>query len=279
MLEVRARVAEQVRAVGVDDEIQRIGRAVRETEAVGDALAVLERGVVTERRDLGGADGVSSEAGVDADLEPARRAETLLADELGPDEGGGIGARLRGRVGDRNAAAEADGEAEALLDAGHAPLGVEADVAQVLRVEGPRIPARGAARPLRITGHQVDRQVQTDDDVVEEAEVELERPLEAVADEVVRLADGVVGVLTKQPPAVVDDEPEAHVGVADDVGPVGREEPLRVHRGTEEVGVEPIALDHAAVGARLRRRGGDRGHGAQRNKPSKPTSSHGPASR
>src|SRR6185295_6826356 len=104
-----------------------------------------------------------------------------------------------------------------LFDARDAPLRVKADEAEVLRVESDRTPAGHAL--LRVARHEVDGKIETDDDVIEEAEVDLTRSLERVVDERARRARNHHAVRIDRHPdvlvgaeeivSVVDDEAEA----------------------------------------------------------------------
>ena len=140
-------------------------------------------------------------------------------------------------------------EPEPVLDLQDPPLHVRRDIRDPLILELRRAPAGNEAVAVRVAGlharHQIDRHVDAHDDTIEEAVVELQGPLERMLDEqVVRRA--------QEPVPVVEDETEAHVPMPEDVGPVHREEPLGVHRGPEQMGVQSGAI---AGGDRVRRLG------------------------
>jgi hypothetical protein len=215
---------------------------------------------------------VRAEAGVDADAELPGRAETLLADELRPDEEAGVSATITsGRV-ERGPALHGEREAEALFDAKDAPLCVERDVAEGLRIERLFEPAvrraRGTGGSLRVADHEVDRGREADDHVVEQPEVELERAGEAVRDEMVgaEAADFVLVIEAHQRAPVIDDEPEAEIEVTDDVASVGVEEALRVEGGTEKVRIEAAPVRDGGLSIRVRRRDHHRSCRGERQK-------------
>src|SRR5262249_50758985 len=73
-----------------------------------------------------------------------------------------------------------------------------------------------------------------------DAVVELERSLERVVDEV-RAALPLVPRPEKSP-AVIDDQPQAHVALSEDVRSVRVEEALGVQRRTEQMAIEAVAI-------------------------------------
>ena len=112
-----------------------------------------------------------------------------------------------------------------------------------LRRRPPRLGRQGGAcdrRLLRVARHEIDGDVEADDEAVEDAVVELQRPLERVVDELrAPLPDRGHA---QESVAVVDDETERDLVGAQDLGPVRDEEPLGVHRRPEEMGVETCAV-------------------------------------
>jgi hypothetical protein len=247
-------VAEEEGAVGVGDDVDRLGDANRSAEAIRDPLTVDET-AVTEV-ELRAARAVRAEACVRADLQDTGAEEALLSDELRPDEKPRIGARRTRGVGDRDTHLRGEGEAEATLDPKDAELAVHGDEPERLRVERVRRPLPGVHRGLRrvlivelgLARGEVHGRREPEDQHVRDAVVERERALELVVDELrARLAH--VSHAEEVSP-VVDDETEAEVVRAEDVGAVRVEKPLRVHGRSEEVGVEPLPV---RLGDRLRR--------------------------
>ncbi len=275
---VGRRAADQIRSVRVEHEVEHFRRAVRSREAVREAVAVLERcgarrveHARVDRRERRARHVVCAEAGVQSELELAGRAESFFADELRPEHPAAIGARLAIRVAHRDARLKRKREAESFFDARDAPLRVDREKLDVLRVErrsrrarrlrgSPAWNARvvravvavlrraddAAVRTtlveiLRRTIDEDDGHVETDLDVIEETEVESERSLERVRDEGVRATLRERAVGAEERATVVDDEADRKIEVTEDVASVRREESLRVERGTKQVRVEAVA--------------------------------------
>ena len=189
-----------------------VGRAVRNAEAVRDELPVgdragrrrgIEAQAVAHVADRRVALIVRAEADVQRELDLARRAEVLLANQLRPEKPAALATRLSIGVGDCDAGLKTERETETFFDTKDAPLRVDREELEVLRVE------RGRARPasgespqpftpalygpfpqpavcptkpplrtarvevLRVAVHQDDGNVETDLDVIEETEVDL----------------------------------------------------------------------------------------------------------
>src|SRR5207253_10695046 len=89
---------------------------------------------------------VPAVAAIQRDLELADRPEALLDDRLRPVPKRRIGLRVLGGVGHREAGLEADGEPDAVLDARDAPLAVDADELERLRIELGAVLLRGERR-------------------------------------------------------------------------------------------------------------------------------------
>jgi hypothetical protein len=117
---------------------------------------------------------------------------------------------------------------------------VQRDVAERLRIQLILRPTRlgcGAGLvDLAVARHQVERQVDTENELIQKPVVELERALERVVDQLRRLLADVFHA--EQRAAVIDHQAEADVAIADDVRPVRRKQSFGVNRRTKEVGIE-----------------------------------------
>ena len=103
---------------------------------------------------------------------------------------------------------------------------------------------------LGVVRQETHRDVEAHREDVLDAEVELERPLERVLDELGAPLPEVVHAQERV--AVVEDEAEAEGVPAEDVGAVGDEQPLGVERGAEQVGIHAGAVaGEEVLGVRL----------------------------
>ena len=243
-LHAAVRVGQQIRAVRFSHDIHPLEKPVGEAKAKRRAISVDELSVF--QREGGRARSVRAKAHVEADLEFPRRAETFLDDGVRPDPRRRICSRVLWCVGDRDADLQADREADPVLDAGDPEFTVETEVADGLRVDLRRVPpgdraGRGSCVvDLLVARHQVDREIDAQDEEVCDAVVELTGALERMVHELGALLPDVVHA--KERVAVVDHQSEADVALADDVRSVGGEEPFGVHRWAEEVCVEAGAV-------------------------------------
>src|ERR1019366_3400949 len=242
-LDAGTRVAgQQVGGVGLGHEIERLEDAPADAASVRREVAFGVRSL--SQWEGGVAQHVSAKAAVDREAQLPRRAEALLGHELRPVEEARVGAGFGGSGSEALTDLQAHGEAEPVLDLRDAPLGVRGNEADALELELLRPPlARVERLRLRIPEgaavHEVDREIEADDDLVGDAVVELQRALERI---VYELAVPVDERRAEERVAVVEDQTEADVLRAEDVRSVDGEEPLRVHRGSEKVGIDAIAV-------------------------------------
>ena len=214
---------EEIGAVGLADDVERLEQAVRDTSAERREAPVRVHAVAQVEH--GPAGRMPAVARVRRDPQLTRRAEALLDDRLRPVPERRVRARGLRRIRDRKADLRAEREPDAVVDARDPPLRMQREEAERLLVElrrrPPRLGRQGGAcdrRLLRVARHEIDGDVEADDEAVEDAVVELQRPLERVVDELrAPLPDRGHA---QESVAVVDDETERDLVGAQDLGPV-----------------------------------------------------------